>query len=413
MTSVEPSYVSRGAYGRLLLLALGLFVVGTNAFVIAGVLPGIAATLHVTPAAVSYSITWYAVIVALASPAVSILFARVERSRLMAVGLLLIAIGTAISALALALPEFTAGRAIAALGGAALVPAATAAAPSVLPAHKRGRALAIAGLGFTLATAVGSPLGTALAGAGGWRLPLGMLAALALLLAVAVELLVRGLPVGAAISLGGRLATLRDSRVVLTLLATLLLTAGFNIVYIFSAVVTRDATGGSPASLAVLLLLYGLGGIIGTTAGGRLTDRFGSRIVVTIALALEAVALVLLVPAHGSFAETAAAFVVWGITAFAATVPVQHRLVSIDPATAGIALSWYSTAMYVGIALAPVVGAAALGGGGAAIAVAGASAAVLAVVAFQATFARRPAAPAIGRSCADGPGAPGRGEPIR
>ncbi len=73
---------------------------------------------------------------------------------------------------------------------------------------------------------------------------------------------------------------------------------------------------------------------------------------------------------------------------------MQHRIVSIDPATAGIGLSWYSTAMYVGIALAPVVGAAALLGGGVVIACAGAVAALLAAAAFQAAYGRRPGATA-------------------
>jgi hypothetical protein len=41
-------------------------------------------------------------------------------------------------------------------------------------------------------------------------------------------------------------------------------------------------------------------------------------------------------------------------------VAIQYRLALIDSRFANIALAWYSTAMYVGISIAPLVGAAAL-----------------------------------------------------
>jgi predicted MFS family arabinose efflux permease len=383
MTIIEQSYRMRIIYVRLGILAAGLFVVGTNAFVIAGVLPAIAASLHVSTSAVSYSITFYAIVVAIASPAISILLARLSRTRLMSAGLILIAIGTAVAALAPTLDLFNLGRIVAAFGGAALVPAATAAAPAIMPVERRGRALAIAGLGFTLATAIGSPLGTALASIGGWRLPLLVLAGLALILAAAVAIVVRDIPVGAATSVARRFALLKDSRVLLALVATLLLTAGFNIVYIFSSAVTHEATGGSGTLLAVLLLIYGVGGVLGTTLAGRVTDRLGARATATAALAIEALVLVVLPLVAHSFVPVAVCFAIWGVAAFGAVVPVQHRLVSIDSASAPIALSWYSTAMYIGIAVAPVAGAIALSGGADIVPIAGALTAALALVAFQ------------------------------
>jgi len=57
VTLIEQSYAGPVAYVRLGILAAALFVVGTNAFVIAGVLPQIAADLGVTSGTVSYSIT--------------------------------------------------------------------------------------------------------------------------------------------------------------------------------------------------------------------------------------------------------------------------------------------------------------------------------------------------------------------
>ncbi len=374
---------------RLVLLGAGLFVVGTNAFVIAGVLPAIATDLGATQPAVATSITWYAAVVAVASPLVSVLAARVPRTTLLAAGLLLVAGGTVAAALAHGLPAFVVGRVLAALGGAALVPTATAAAPGLLPPEKRGLALAATGLGFTLASAVGAPVGTALAALVGWRATMLGLAGLALLLTLAVVLWLGTLPLGAATGLAQRFGVLRDARVVLVLLAAALVTAGFNVVYIFSAELTRPATGGDGRLLALLLLLYGIGGVVGTALAGPLTDRFGSRAAAAVATGALVVVFVLLAVEEGSFVALGVLFAVWGVVAFGAVVPLQHRLVAIDPATAGLTLAWYSTAMYVGIAVAPVIGGAVLAGGPVLLPLAGAAATALALLAFQLGFRRR------------------------
>jgi len=363
MTSVEPSYVDRSVTVRLSVLAAGLFVVGTNAFVIAGVLPDIARSLGTTQGDVSLSITLYAVIVAVGSPAVSILLARVDRSHLMAAGLLLIGVGTGVAALAGTVGAFDLGRALAAVGGAALVPTATAAAPTLVPPERRGRAIGTVALGFTFATAVGSPAGTALAGVGGWRLPLGVLAVAAVVVAVAVLLIVRDVPGGAAIGFGARLGVLRHPRIAAALVGSVFLTTAFNVVYLFSAAVTSEAVGSRAGVLAVLLLVYGAGGVVGNLLAGRLADRLGTTRVLLVALALQAVVLAAMAVADRVTIGAAVTYFAVGIVAFASVVPLQHLLVQLAPEAAGISLSWYSTGMYVGIALAPLIGSAALSSG--------------------------------------------------
>ena len=390
MTIIEQSY--RKATPAFVVLALGLFVVGTNAFVIAGLLPEIATTLHTSAAAVSVSITTYSLVVAVAAPAISILLPRVPRSALMAAGLAVFAVGTAVAAVAPDLGWFVAGRTFSGIGGAALVPTATAAAASLAAPEKRGRALALVGAGFTLATAVGSPLGTALGGVAGWRFALWCVVGLGVVLAALIPVLVRRVPLAPPASLARRLAALSDGRVLALLATTVFMIAGFNIVYIFSAAVTRASTGGAGPLRAALLLAYGVAGVVGNIVAGPLTDRFGSRRVATAALIGQVAALIVLPFVEASFAASAVVFAFWGITAFAMAIPVQHRLVHLDPQSSALVLSWYSTAMYVGIAIAPPIGTAALAVGGAeAVPLAGAVVTVAALAAFLLSFAARAA----------------------
>jgi MFS transporter, DHA1 family, inner membrane transport protein len=382
MTTVEQSYAPR-LYPRLAILGVGLFIVGTNSFVIAGLLPSIAATLHVHTNDVSYSITYYAVVVAVASPVVSTLLPRLSRTTLMALGLVLVLIGTVVAASAPTLAVFTIGRVVAALGGAALVPAATATAAILATPEKRGKAIAFVATGFTAAIAFGAPLGTLLAGVGGWRLPLFALAGLTALTAIAVAVFMRNIPLGEPVSARRRFAILRDPRILLVLLTNLLAISGFNIVYIFSTGVTDGVTHGSTSLLALLLLTFGVAGIAGNSAAGPLTDRFGNRVVGIGVFSLLTVSLVAIAFVTHSFLATVIVFAIWGVSANAAALPVQHRLVEIDPATAGVSLSWYSTSLYVGIAIAPPLGAIAIGlGGYDLVPIFGAIASVIAAVAF-------------------------------
>ncbi|MDP9028509.1 MAG: MFS transporter, partial [Actinomycetota bacterium] len=130
--------------------------------------------------------------------------------------------------------------------------------------------------------------------------------------------------------------------------------------YIFSSEITRTATGGSQGLLSVLLFGYGIAGIVGNVISGPLTDRLGSRGFGVATLVVQVVLLALLPVLDGSFVGTLVLFIVWGVTAFAAGVPLQHRLVQIDPGNASVALSWWATATYLGIAVAPLLGAGAL-----------------------------------------------------
>lgn len=387
MTTDHPSYAPmREIVLKLGILAFGLFVVGTNAFVVAGLLPKIAATLGVTPAVVSYSITFYALVVAVVAPVISITLARMSRTALMAIGLALIAVGTVLAALSHDIVTFTLGRMIAGAGGAALVPSATAAATAIVPPERRGTAIAFVSAGFTLSTAVGAPLGTAIGSVGGWELPLWALAALAVLLVPAVVFGVRGIPLPAPATFRRRLSALRDRRLVLTLLAGLLMFASFNSVYIFSSSVTQRATGGSGSLLAALLLAYGVAGIVGNVFAGPLTDRAGSRAFAIGTIGLQVLLLLALPLLDGGFWGTAVLFVIWGLTAFASAVPLQHRLVEIDPVNAGISLSWWASATYVGIAIAPLLGSAVLGVNVQLVPVVGAVLALTAIVVFLVGF---------------------------
>lgn len=386
MTNIQPSYSIGALAARWSTLALALFLVGSYSFVLAGILPQISEELHETPAVIGYTITAYAMTIAVLAPIIAVSAAKWSRTTLMTLGLAVFVVGVLISAIAPDYAIFSIGRVVAAIGGAALVPTATAAGAAITPAAQRGRAIAVVGLGFTLSSAIGAPLSSAIAAVSSWRVPMLGIAAIGALALPLLGLLVRHVPIGEAISLARRFAVLKDSRILLPLVTTTLIGAGFNMVFTFSSLFT----GYEGSALAAILLASGVMSVVGNTVSGPLTDRFSSRSIGGLFIVILVMALVAIELARHGFTAVIIAFAVWGFAAFASLVPLQHRLLAVDARTASVAISWFSTALYSGIALAPVVAAGVLAaGGGSIIPLAAASLSVLGLIVFLLGFPRR------------------------
>ena len=224
--------------------------------------------------------------------------------------------------------------------------------------------VAIVALGFTLAVALGSPLGTGLAEIASWRVAIGGLAVLGAVLGLGMARLLVGMPTNARVPLSARIGVLADPRVVMGIIAIMMMILSFNLIYVFSSEVTAGVTGDDGGILALLLLVFGLSGAVGNQLGGWIVDTWGNMQTMRFALVIEISAFLLMLVSLDSLVATAFVFAVWGASGFASVVALQDRLASLHPDRTAIILSWYSTGMYVGISIAPVIGAMVLAGPG-------------------------------------------------
>src|SRR5260221_10643786 len=78
---------------RILILALGTFAIGTDSFVIAGVLPDVARSLHISLTLAGSLITLFSLVYAFGAPVLATMLGHVERRRLLlgALGMFVIA----------------------------------------------------------------------------------------------------------------------------------------------------------------------------------------------------------------------------------------------------------------------------------------------------------------------------------
>ena len=342
---------------RLLVLALGMFALGTDSFVIAGVLPEISRTFHVSIGAAGQLTTAYAITYAIMAPLIAALAAHVPRKRMLLISLGIFGIANSITAWA---PDFgvaLASRVLAGIGAAMFAPTATGAAATLVSPERRGRALSIVIAGLTVATALGSPMGAVIGGLGDWRWTMVFVSTLAALSALGVWLLLTHVPLPPKITLAQRLSPAADPRVTLTLLCTWLYQSGHFIIYTYFTVVFDRAIGHNALLIGALLVLWGTSGTVSNLIAGRLSDSLGSRKLIVSMLVVLTLVLVSVSWAGASLWTTIPLLIVYGAVSWGTLAPQQHRLVAIAPQTAPVVLGLNTSCTYFGVTAAGVIGA--------------------------------------------------------
>ncbi|MDQ2715933.1 MAG: MFS transporter [Chloroflexota bacterium] len=341
---------------RILVLALGTFALGTDNFVIAGILPAIAQTLAVSVAVSGLLVTVFSLTYVVASPLLATLTGAVDRKRLLIVSLLLFVVANVLAALAPNFGVLLVARVIAACGAALYTPTASAVAAMLASPEKRGQALALVTAGMTVSIVLGVPIGILVGTHFGWQMTFVLVAVLGALATIGIMGL---LPVVAGpppASLGARLALLRKPSIVVALGLTVIWMVGGFTVYTYIAPILQGITHLGGAAISSLLFLFGVASVLGNMLGGYAADRWGP--VPTIALGLAALAITLLVfPAVAvTVVGAGVALAIWGVAGWMLTPPQQHRLLALAPAAPGVILSLNGSASYLGIAGGAAIG---------------------------------------------------------
>ncbi|WP_051342988.1 MFS transporter [Pseudonocardia spinosispora] len=340
---------------RTYLLAGGSFAVGTSAYVVSGVLPAVSSDLHVSLTAAGQLSTAFALSYAVGAPLLATVTARWERRTLLFVALLVAGLGNGLAALAPNYPLLLAARVIAAFGAAVYTPAATLVATGLLPAAERGRAVAVVFGGLTMAMVVGVPLGNLLSGSLGYRGVFGVIALVCLIAAALVVFLLPKVAPAAPVALRERFAVAADRRVLIMLAITIFGVLGAMSVYTYVVPLLGATAGVSGPIVGVLLLAYGVGGVVGNTLGGFATDRIGAMRTLMITMVGFVVAVGTLPLTATTVVGAGFALFAWSAFTWAFNPPVQNLLIELAP-EGGLLLSINASAIYFGAGLSGVVG---------------------------------------------------------
>jgi predicted MFS family arabinose efflux permease len=351
-----------GSLTCLVWLTLGAFAIGTEGFMIAGLLPALARDLEVGLPAAGHLVTAFSLAYALGAPVMAVLTAGLERRRLLALAMSGFMLANLLAAMAPGYAGLLGARLLLALSAASFMPAASGYASTLGGPARRGRALSTVTNGLTLAIVAGVPLGVLVGQGFGWRATfLGVAGLAALSLLGILGWLPRQQP-SVTPSLGERLALARRFDVLAVLSTSVLTVAGTFTVYTYLGVFLAAVAGLGPQGLAMVLLGFGLASAVGTRLAGSAADHWGARptVILGCGLVLLAYLSLSLGPALGparAMPILLPAILLWGLASWGLMTAQQARLVALAPALAPVSLSLNSSAIYLGSATGAAVGA--------------------------------------------------------
>ncbi|WP_151478735.1 MFS transporter [Streptomyces albicerus] len=347
----------------LLALSTAAFTAVVTELLPAGLLPRMAPDLGVSEARVGFLVTGYAVASFLAAIPLTAALRGLPRRPVLIGVLLGFAAANTVTALSSSYGLTFSARLVAGAMGGTLWAMLVGYAARMVPAERRGRAIAIVLAGITLALSLGLPAGTALADALGWRAAFAAPAVLAVLLVVWIR---RRVPGFAGEAPGERVPLLRVAAlpgIGTVLSVTLTLLVGHQVMYTYVAPFAEHAGFGRTG---LVLLVFGAATVVGIWVTGVLVDRHLRRTLLA-ALALLATAMLALGAYAGHAAVLLVAVALWGVAFGGAPTLIQTALVDASgAANADMATSLQTTVYNAGIAAGSLTGGLALESSGAA-----------------------------------------------
>ncbi|MBR7796333.1 MFS transporter [Agaribacter marinus] len=344
------------------LLTIGMFTLGFDAYVVAGLLPDIGATFKTSDSQTGQAVTVFTLCFALAAPVFATLLAGKPARRILVIALVIFSLGNALSALTSNFPLLLLARAIAGIGAGLYSPLATAAAAALVPPQKRGRALGTVLGGMSLGTVIGVPLGLIMATEIGWHGTLWLITTLGIIALIGIILWFPDIPASQPASLRQRFAMMTNGRVAATVGITFVAALASLGLYTYIAPILQDLQ--EIHQVTPYLWAWGIGGVIGNLSIGTLIDRIGrpswiiGGILALLTLAMFSLPLVLGIPFLAFLP-----FMVWGAMGWASLAPQQHVLLQLQPEHGSSVVVLNSSANYLGGSMGSALGGIVMVGG--------------------------------------------------
>jgi predicted MFS family arabinose efflux permease len=332
-------------------LVTGLAIVG-----VAGMLGDLARGLEVTIPQAGLLVTAGAVVLCFGSPLTVWATSTLDRRRLLAGSLLLVALGHFASALAPGYGTLLVLRVLTMAAAALFTPVAASTIALIVPGAERAAAITFVFLGWSLAVAVGLPAVAFLARHAGWQatyaaMGVALLASSAHVFS-AVPSGVRGAPIS--LASWGELA--RHRLVVTLLVVTAAHIAGQFVVFTYLAPLMGGLAGAGVAAIGLAFSLFGVTGFVGNVVATRLVSTAGAFATSVLSLLSILIGLGVWTFGAGILPAMITGVAVWGLGFAAINSMQQARLVAAVPALGAAAVSLNTSAIYVGQAVGSALG---------------------------------------------------------
>ncbi|MFE0505974.1 MFS transporter [Peribacillus butanolivorans] len=340
---------------KVILLSIGMFALGFDAYIIAGIIPGISDTYHKSASQVGQAVSVFTLFYAVSAPLFSSLLAGRPIKKVLLCSMLVFGVANGVTALASNFSIFLLSRAIAGVGAGLFSPLAIAGSTQLVPSEKKGRAIGLTIGGMSMGTVLGVPLGLYISNLFDWKLAIWFVVILSFIAALTIYKFLPEVPVSAPPTMKERLLMLLDKRVTITVLITFFASVASLGLYTYLAPLLQDLT--SSSELTVYLWAWGVGGLFGSLSIGYLIDHFKKTkslltiILITLILSIICIPIMVNLPIVKYLP-----FFIWGAMGWAAQAPQQHILLSYHPKQGSTAVALNSSVNYLGSAVGATQG---------------------------------------------------------
>jgi MFS transporter, DHA1 family, inner membrane transport protein len=343
-------------------LAVGGFGIGTTEFVTMGLLPDVAAGLDLSIPRAGHAISAYALGVVVGAPLIAVIGARLPR-RAMLIGLMvLFGLGNVASAMAQGHGTLIAARFVAGLPHGAYFGVAALVAASLVPAHRRARAIAGSMLGLPVANVIGVPAATWLGQQAGWRTAYASIAVIGIVTIVALLIWLPHQPPCLDATVRRELSALGQRQVWLTLAVGTVGFGGMFAMYSYISPTMTDLADLAARWMPIVLAAYGLGMVVGIVVGGRLVDWSLPRSLVGSLAAVGILLAAFTVAARDPVTASIALFLV-AVAASVQVLALQVRLMDVAKQAQTLAAALNHAALNAANALGAWLGGLAIAAG--------------------------------------------------
>jgi DHA1 family inner membrane transport protein len=392
MNELSSPAAIRARHPRTVLIVLftGAFVMGCAEMLVVGLIELIAADKGVSLSDAGALVTANALGLALGGPLLTLLLTRVDRRVVGLVALTVFVLANLLPVLGATFVPFLVARVVIGAVQGLFIAAAMTISTSIVPAQRRGRAMALVISGFATASAIGLPLGTLLGQAVGWRGAFATVVALAAVVLLAAAAVLPSVPSSSEHQAAGQARAAFSPPVLAILGLCALVFVAIQSLLTYVVPFLGEVSGVAGPAVGVFLLAYGLSTTVGSAVGGRFADTGAPRALVAGTIGVT-ISLATMYAFGGSPVVAAAGILGIGLFGMGMAPSMQHRVAELAGAGGPLAASLPASAVNAGIALGSLTGGLTLDLGGVrAVALTGAVVAAVCIAVSAATALLHP-----------------------
>lgn len=333
----------------LYLLTLGVFLTATSELIVGGILQIIADDMHISVALAGQLITAFSLAYAIGTPIAVALTSRLERKRLLIGSLLVFILGSLLALWGASFLVLLVSRIIVGVSAGLFLVVSFSAVSRLISPQKMGSAIGTLILGFSAAMVLGIPLGIAISSWMNWEFVFLLLAILGVVLLFSLNRVLPTMEGSPPVPFRQQIQLLTQPVLILTFLFTFFRESGISIMNTYVTPYLVEILHFSISETGVIMLIFGLFGVVGSRMGGYATDKWGSKQIIVFSMIVLVISLTFLPLSTTPVIGITLLAVMMG-SLFFLSPSVQTYLIQLAPSSAELLLSVHTSFIQLGLA---------------------------------------------------------------